>query len=100
MQVISMYIDFISICCNKSFVSKQAKQNQKKLFYQTILGLVLEITALCSHYAKQTCPKCFPTDVPRRAEQASLCTKEDLRECLPRGQQERREAIAAAKQHQ
>lgn len=26
MQVISMYIDFISICYNKSFVSKQEKK--------------------------------------------------------------------------
>lgn len=33
MQVISMYIDFISICYNKSFVSKQEK---KKLFYQIV----------------------------------------------------------------
>lgn len=73
MQVISMYIDFISICCNKSFVSKQA--NKEKLFYQAVLGLVLETMSLCSHYTKQTCPKCFPKDVPLRAEQASLCTK-------------------------
>lgn len=27
MQVISMYIDFISICYNKSFVSKQEKNS-------------------------------------------------------------------------
>lgn len=33
MQVISMYIDFISICCNKSFVSKQKSSYFIKLFW-------------------------------------------------------------------